>query len=115
MCAVKYDVEIGTRSDGNWHVSTHDYFKKNGLWLDHDDLLSHATTLAKIVRESRGRVQRPKADPWPTMRTFFEIVSRPLSSASRTNALVTYAWRPLGSAGPNGAWPDGAVIFRSST
>ncbi|WP_255776062.1 hypothetical protein [Mycobacteroides abscessus] len=76
LCAVKYDVEIGTRSDGDWHVSTHDYFKKNGLWLDHDDLLSHATTLAKIVRESRGRVQRPRADPWPTMRTFFEVVSR---------------------------------------
>ncbi len=76
LCAVKYDVQIGTPSDGDWHVSTHDYFKKNGLLLDHDDLLSHATTLAKIVRESRGRAERPKADPWPTMRTFFEVVSR---------------------------------------
>lgn len=76
LCAVRYDVEIGTPSDRDWHVSADDYFKKNGLRLDHDDLLSHATTLAKIVRESRGRVGRPKADPWPTMRTFFEVVSR---------------------------------------
>ena len=73
---MKYDVEIGWPSDGEWHVSTHYYFKKNGLWLDHDDLLSHATTLAKFVRESRGRVHRPNADPWPAMRTFFGFVSR---------------------------------------
>ena len=80
VCHVKYDVEIDGGDDpawkDTWTVTTHDYFKKNGLWIDHDDLLSHATTLAKIVRDSRGRVQRPKADPWPTMRTFFEVVSR---------------------------------------
>ena len=36
-------------------------------------------------------------------------MSRPLSSASFTKALVTYAWRPVGSGGPNGAWPTGRI------
>lgn len=80
VCAVKYDVAIELEGDPHWrpewNVSTHDYFKQNGLLLDHADLLSHATTLAKVVRESRGSKVRPRRDPWPTMRTFFEVVSR---------------------------------------
>lgn len=79
VCNVIYDVEIDASDDPSWNpawtVTTHDYFTKNGLRLDHADLLSHATTLAKVVRDSRGR-RLSRADAWPTMRTFFEIVSR---------------------------------------
>ena len=75
LCNVVYDVEIGEPHDDPWHISTLDYFKRNGLRLDHDDLLSHATTLAKVVRDSRGR-RGNGTDAWPTMRTFFEVVSR---------------------------------------
>lgn len=74
VCAVKYDVAIEFVDDPDWNpswnISTHDYFKRHGLVLDHDDLLSHATVLAKVIRDSRAR------RPWPTMRTFFEVVSR---------------------------------------
>jgi hypothetical protein len=80
VCEVKYDVEIDGGDDPTWDrawtVSTHDYFKRNGLLLDHADLLSHATKLAEVVRESRGAGPRLRRDPWPTMRTFFEVVSR---------------------------------------
>jgi Phospholipase D Active site motif len=79
ICEVKYDVAIEDDSPGwdeRWNVSTYDYFKKNGLLLDHADLLTHATRLAEVVRESRGEGARLRRDPWPTMRTFFEVVSR---------------------------------------
>jgi hypothetical protein len=77
VCNVKYDVEILPDPGDTWKATTiYDYFKSEGLLIDHADLLSHATNLAKIVRESRGQSKRPRRDPWPTMRTFFEIVSR---------------------------------------
>lgn len=75
LCNVVYDVEVGEPNEDPWHISTFDYFKQNGLRLDHDDLLSHATNLAKVVRDSRGR-RGNSTDAWPTMRTFFEIISR---------------------------------------
>jgi hypothetical protein len=80
VCEVRYDVAIEDDDDTDWksawNVSNHDYFKQNGLLLDHDGLLSHATALAKIVRESRGQGARRRKDPWPVMRTFFEVLSR---------------------------------------
>jgi hypothetical protein len=79
LCEVIYDVEIDGGDDSTWNsawnISIHDYFKQNGLRLDHADLLSHATTLAKIVRDSRGQGSHSRSE-WPTMRTFFEVVSR---------------------------------------
>jgi phospholipase D-like protein len=88
VCNVKYDVEILPDPGDTWKPTTvYGYFKQEGLLIDHADLLSHATTLAEIVRESRGQRTHPRhpallnfplppRDPWPTMRTFFEIVSR---------------------------------------
>jgi hypothetical protein len=76
VCAVKYDVEIEGDPGDPWHMSIYDYFKREGLQLDHDDLLSHATTFAKVVRESRGQGPRPRRGQWPTMRTVFEVVPR---------------------------------------
>ncbi|ORB32795.1 hypothetical protein BST40_27495 [Mycobacterium persicum] len=79
VCQVIYDVEIDGGDDptwnSSWNVSIYDHFKQNGLLLDHNDLLSHATTLAKVVRDSRGR-RGNGTDAWPTMRTFFEVVAR---------------------------------------
>lgn len=82
VCRIRYDVAIQGDADdtdwkSEWNVTTADYFKANDLQLDHGDLLSHATVLAKVVRESRGQVTlRPRRKPWPTMRTFFEVLSR---------------------------------------
>ena len=88
MVAIPYEEEP---------VTTDSYFQDHGLVIDHADLLSHATTLAEVVRRSHGgkdpliqvvRISRSKGrwpevvetplvkDPWPTTRTFFEVVSR---------------------------------------
>ena len=46
VCQVIYDVEIDGGDDPTWNsawtVSTFDYFKQNGLRLDHADLLSRS-------------------------------------------------------------------------
>lgn len=76
VCSVRYDVEM-TEPEYPWSETIFEYFKKNGLEIDHADLLSHATTLAEVVRESRGLGRRSlRNESWPTMRTFFEVVSR---------------------------------------
>jgi hypothetical protein len=46
-------------------------FRDEGWMVDHRELFAHATTLAQVVRNSRGIRQ-----PWPRARTFFELVSR---------------------------------------
>ncbi len=77
VCAVEYDVEVLPDPDDTWKGMTiSDYFTREGLLIDHADLHSHATKLAEVVRESRGQGPRLRRDPWPTMRTFFEVVSR---------------------------------------
>jgi len=77
VCNVKYDVEVLPEPGDTWEGMTiYKYFRQEKLVIDHADLLSHATKLAEVVRESRGQGKRLRRDPWPTMRTFFEIVSR---------------------------------------
>ncbi|WP_204806757.1 hypothetical protein [Mycobacterium riyadhense] len=50
-----------------------DHFRSEGWHIDHSDLFAHATVLAEVVQKSRGgRSEKP----WPTMRTFFEVISR---------------------------------------
>lgn len=63
------------RNDSPWSadVSFLQHLKSEGLVLDHRDLFNHASSLAKVVRDSRGSSWQ---DPWPTMRTFFEVISR---------------------------------------
>lgn len=46
-----------------------DHFKHEGWIVDHRDLFDHATVLADLIYKSRTR-------RWPTMRTFFEVISR---------------------------------------
>jgi hypothetical protein len=77
VCGVKYDVAIepdeGERCKP---FTTLDYFRQEKLVIDHADLLSHATKLAEVIRESRGQRTHPRRDRWPTTRTFFEVISR---------------------------------------
>lgn len=54
-------------------TSLRSHIKSQGLLLDHRDLFNHASALATVVRKSRGS---DWIDPWPTMRTFFEVISR---------------------------------------
>jgi hypothetical protein len=73
VCDVKYAIETDD-SKGSWGWSTRKYFENHRLLLDHTELLAHATSLAEVIRDSRGRYSHSK--PWPTTRTFFEILSR---------------------------------------
>lgn len=57
-----------------WQPPTlYEYFKQSHHHIDQRDRLAHATTLAKLVRDSRATTHTP---PWPTMRLLFEALSR---------------------------------------
>jgi hypothetical protein len=70
VCGVIY-----VKDDSPWagEGSFEQHLKTEGLIWDHRDLFNHASTLAKVVRDSRGSTWQ---EPWPTMRTFFEVISR---------------------------------------
>jgi hypothetical protein len=55
--------------------SIHQHFRESGWIVDHRnrDLFAHATALAKVVRRADGDKY---LEQWPTMRTFFEVISR---------------------------------------
>jgi len=69
VCQVRYVKEVDTWASD---VSLHQHFRNEGLVIDHRDLFPHATTLAKVVHDARHSL----SGPWPTMRTFFEVISR---------------------------------------
>lgn len=70
VCTVVF-VEDDSPWTGDMNFATH--LQTEGLVLDHRDLFNHASALARVVRDSRGSAFR---EPWPTMRTFFEVISR---------------------------------------
>jgi hypothetical protein len=46
--------------------------RREGYVIDQRNLFPHATALARLVRDSRGTGD---AEPWPTMRLFFEVLA----------------------------------------
>lgn len=50
-----------------------DYFRQIDHYIDYRDRFAHASTLARLVLQSRGSSY---SAPWPTMRLFFEILAR---------------------------------------
>lgn len=73
LCKVKY----ATRDAPEFlddELAIHEYLRCGGWGIDHRELFSHATELAEIIEKSRGGARR--RHPWPTTRTFFEVISR---------------------------------------
>lgn len=70
VCAVQF---IKEENEWNADKNFYGYLRDEHLTIDHKDLLPHALTLANVIRESRATSYR---DAWPTMRTFFEVISR---------------------------------------
>lgn len=68
VCAVAYAGDFD--ASDMWHPGNIlSDFRTYGFKIDHGDLFHHATTLADVMQRSR------RAN-WPTMRTFFEVISR---------------------------------------
>jgi len=74
LCDVQYVAEEAPEFSPGGGLAVYDHLRTGGWAIDHRELFAHATTLAEVVRESRG--VRPRRQPWPTMRTFFEVISR---------------------------------------
>lgn len=79
LCGVRYVAEDYPETKefmgaDDTELAINSYLRRGGWTLDHRDLLTHATTLAEVIEQSRGGKFRPHA--WPTMRTFFEVISR---------------------------------------
>jgi hypothetical protein len=72
-CAVEYIDAADDDDPWGGKRSVYDHFREEGLLIDHKDLFAHATALAEVVQKSRGKRY---SEPWPTMRTFFEVISR---------------------------------------
>lgn len=70
-CATQLTVDSWSRSR---NVGVTKALTGEGLAVHRNDLFEHATGLAKMVQESRGGEW--VGDPWPTMRLFFEALSR---------------------------------------
>lgn len=70
VCHVEF-----VKAEGRWNgdKNLYDYLREEKLTIDHKDLVPHSMALAKVIRSSRGDKYH---DPWPTMRTFFEVISR---------------------------------------
>ncbi|KUI13594.1 hypothetical protein AU192_04095 [Mycobacterium lehmannii] len=73
-CAVTFVGDVEESWTGYKTVRQH--FRDQGWVIDHGELFPHATALAEVVRESRGDQGSFGSQPWPTMRTFFEVISR---------------------------------------
>ena len=70
VCGVEY---LSGRYDKEELSSTPKYLRDNGYMIAYgNSLFEHAVTLATLVKKSR---EIPRA-PWPTMRLFFEALSR---------------------------------------
>lgn len=70
VCLVEF---IKAENQWNGDKSLYAYMRDEKLTIDHKNLLPHSMALAELISASRGgRYQ----DPWPTMRTFFEVISR---------------------------------------
>jgi hypothetical protein len=75
LCDVRYVREDGAPEfSSGGGLAVYDHLRNGGWAIDHRELFNHATALAEVIRESRG--VRPRCTPWPTMRTFFEVISR---------------------------------------
>jgi hypothetical protein len=72
-CPVCKVVYVKNESRYSEDISIYDWLRSEGLTIERKNLFAHATELAKVVRDSQGTKYRA---PWPTMRTFFEIISR---------------------------------------
>lgn len=74
VCEVQF---VGDIDQDPWDVGTsvHQHFRDKGWVIDHSELIPHATALAQVVRRARGQGSFFNTKPWPTMRTFFEVVS----------------------------------------
>jgi hypothetical protein len=60
-----------------WSADTypHKFLKESGNTVEYgQELFAHARILATLIRESKG--ERSWTEPWPTMRLFFEVLSR---------------------------------------
>lgn len=68
VCEVEYVLDKGYEG-----VTVRQQFTNEGLVISHKDLFAHATVLAKLVRNSRATRLH---EAWPTMRLFFEAISR---------------------------------------
>lgn len=66
---------IFVKDDDRWSgdKNIYDHARDEGWVIEHRDLFAHATALARVVRQARGSRY---SDQWPTMRTFFEVISR---------------------------------------
>jgi phosphatidylserine/phosphatidylglycerophosphate/cardiolipin synthase-like enzyme len=75
VCEVTF---VGDIDDSDpWGASVDKHFRDNGWVIDHNELIPHATALAKVVRQSRGQGNTFfSTKQWPTMRTLFEVISR---------------------------------------
>jgi hypothetical protein len=62
-----------TVDDWGGHKTVGQALNEKHLGIHRQDLFAHATTLAKMVRTSRGNAYER---PWPTMRLFFEALSK---------------------------------------
>ncbi|ETW22187.1 hypothetical protein [Mycobacterium gastri] len=77
LCEVQFIVDDYPETDDfadDFTLAIDDYFSRGGWTIDHGDLLAHATVLAEIIERSKGEGVRRQ--PWRTMRTFFEVISR---------------------------------------
>jgi hypothetical protein len=77
LCSVRYVAEDYPETkefSDDLELAINSYLRKGGWTMDHRDLFTHATTLAEVIEASRGGKFR--RHPWPTMRTFFEVISR---------------------------------------
>jgi hypothetical protein len=72
-CAVCKVVFVRDEDPRLGEKSIHEHFRDSGWIVDHRDLFAHATALAKVVRRAHGDKY---LEQWPTMRTFFEVISR---------------------------------------
>jgi hypothetical protein len=75
LCDVRYVAEEGAPEfSPSRGLAIYEHLRTGGWAIDHRELFTHATALAEVIRESRGG--RLGLQPWPTMRTFFEVISR---------------------------------------